>query len=295
MNNPIPTIFPAPAKINLHLKITAILNNGYHALDTSFVFVDIIDQLHITPDDALKVTCSSQHLEGENNLVYRVLKALQKEYKVTQGLAVHIEKVLPEQAGLGGGSSDAATAILAANHIWKLNISQDSLIQFATPLGADIPCFLYGQASQASGIGEQLINYPFPLPKGHLLLAHPGIGLSTEAVFQDYDLHHLKYRALTHQKGEDTIRDHSNPALGMNDLEQAACHLAPEVERLLSRMREHCKQSWMSGSGSSCIALLESRAEAVALAEDLKRHQLATWTHVGKLLAEHPMQHRVAS
>ncbi|MES0372046.1 MAG: 4-(cytidine 5'-diphospho)-2-C-methyl-D-erythritol kinase, partial [Mariprofundaceae bacterium] len=270
--------FPAPAKINLHLKVTRTLENGYHELDTSFVYVDIEDQLTITPADQLDVTCSKPHLSGESNLVYQVLDAFRNQYGILSGLSVHINKLLPDQAGLGGGSSDAATALMIANRYWKLNLSTEELITFATPFGADIPCFLFGQASLASGIGDRLSIYPEELPKEYVLLAHPGIGLSTPTVFNCYDQQPKSASALTHHNRTDTIRARSEIAIGSNDLEACACLLSPEVASLLKEMRAVTKTAWMSGSGSTCIALFASRQEAEDASSVLQERKLSNWT-----------------
>jgi len=220
-------ILPAPAKINLHLRVSAALDNGYHTLDTSFAFVDICDYLHIEQSDTLTITCSRQHLNGSNNLVDQLLRQFQHQHKITQGLRIHIDKRLPEQAGLGGGSSDAASALLAANQLWDLHLNRQQLIDFATPFGADIPCFLFGRASLASGIGQHLSSYPHPLPHETLLIAHPGDGLSTAAVFSQYD------SALTPQMTMDSVRAPSQAEIGINDLQTAAATLLPSLSKLL--------------------------------------------------------------
>lgn len=287
------TNYPAPAKINLHLKITGIRGDGYHMLDTSFAYVDAFDQLTIEPSERLEVTCSDAALSGEKNLVHRVLQALQERFGVSQGARVHIDKQIPAQAGLGGGSSDAATALLALNRIWKLNLATDQLIDFATPFGADIPCFLFGEASIAGGIGERLVRFPGELPESHILLAYPGTGLSTPAVFGHFDSHHPGLDTLTLQSGVDTIRARSDGAIGENDLEASACALSGEVAQLLADMREHTELAWMSGSGSTCIALFDGREQAEAESRRLLEKKLATWTHVGRVLREHPLREQL--
>lgn len=285
--------YPAPAKINLHLEVTALLDNGYHELDTSFAYVDTMDSLTIEPADTLIVTCSASHLQGPDNLVYRVLEALQQRHHVRSGLRVHIDKQLPEQAGLGGGSSDAATALMVANRLWELNLSTEALITLAAPFGADIPCFLFGQASIAHGIGERLQPWPEELPSGHLCLAHPGVGLSTAAVFDYFDRHIGAGAALTPTDAMATIRADSTGAvrLGSNALESSAVALAPEVGKLLTAMHEAAPLAWMSGSGSTCVALCDTAGAATALAAQLRQEGLAEWTHSGRLLPEHPLKH----
>lgn len=281
--------FPAPAKINLHLQVTRTLANGYHELDTSFVYVDVEDELQIAPAETLTVTCSNPAFSGASNLVYQVLEAFRERYGVDSGLSVHVEKHLPDQAGLGGGSSDAATALMVANDHWGVNLSTDELISFALPFGADIPCFLFGEASLAKGVGEQLTTYPNPLPEGVVLLAYPGIGLSTPAVFQCYDSQTENAGALTHHGSADTIRDLSGRGIGHNDLESCACTISGEVGSMLEQMRKLSENAWMSGSGSTCVALFTDQKQAEHAAGMLTEKKLATWTHIGKMLKEHPL------
>ena len=118
---------PAPAKINLHLHITGKRSDGMHELNTGFAFTQVCDELHFSDCDSLQVTCSFPHLSGERNLVFQLLQAFRIKYHIEHGLAVHIEKKVPEQSGLGGGSSDAATALLAANHIWNTHASIEEM------------------------------------------------------------------------------------------------------------------------------------------------------------------------
>ncbi|NWF36297.1 4-(cytidine 5'-diphospho)-2-C-methyl-D-erythritol kinase [Mariprofundus sp. KV] len=283
---------PAPAKINLHLLVTAIREDGMHELDTSFAYTDICDELQIEPCDTLTVSCSTPELSGEKNLVYKLLDAFRKQYGISQGLAVHIVKNIPAQAGLGGGSSDAATALLAANRLWQLDIPTAELITFAAPFGADIPCFLYGKASCARGIGEKLNDYPDSLPEKALLLVWPGTGLSTAEVFQHFD-HQINSgdRTLTPPEGLDTIRRDSS-CLGKNDLEGSACSLSLEVSQLLQALRKHSDTVWMSGSGSTCIALFDHPEQARAVAAHLKMQNPANWTFVGTMQQQHQLDEK---
>ncbi len=273
----------APAKINLHLQVTAIREDGMHELDTSFAYVDVWDELTLSRAQTLTVTCSLPTLTGRNNLVYRVLHAFRHYAGVSAGVHVHVDKHLPMQAGLGGGSSDAATALMAVNRLWQVNMDRQALIEFAAPLGADIPCFLFGQASHATGIGERLEAFAQALPTQHVLLAWPGEGISTPEVFRRFDAGH----ALTGLQAVDTMRPVSE-RLGSNDLESSACAISPATGRLLAMLRAHAQTAWMSGSGSSCVALFDARQDAQKMAERLQRDGLASWTHVGSLLRGHP-------
>jgi len=280
----------APAKINLHLYITAIREDGMHELDTSFAFTEACDLLSFETSDHIQVTCSKAHLSGEKNLVHKILQAFKDHCGIEQGLKIHIEKNIPEQAGLGGGSSDAATALMAANSLWGVHASTEELIAFATPFGADIPCFLFGRASMALGVGEKLQDYPQKLPEKQLLLAWPGLGLSTAEVFAHFDQSVATGdHTLTSPRGVDTIRGDLG-SLGENDLEDSACSLSPEVSQLLEFMRNHSEKAWMSGSGSTCVALFDDQHQASEMADVLKQQGLATWTHVGGMHTKHPLQ-----
>ena len=273
---------PAPAKINLYLQVTAVHDNGMHELNTAFAYTEVCDQLSIESSDELQITCSQPHLGGERNLVHQVLQALKTRYSIKDGLRVHINKQIPEQAGLGGGSSDAATAIMAANNLWNIHANRDALIDFATPFGADIPCFLYGKASLATGIGATLRDYPYPLPGKSILLARPGSGLSTAEVFRHFD------STLTDHPGLATMRRESS-GIGVNDLEASACFLNPAISQLLTELRKQTDTAWMSGSGSTCVALFDSHHQALNVSDLLQQLNLANWTHVGNICDIHPM------
>ncbi|MBF0282261.1 MAG: 4-(cytidine 5'-diphospho)-2-C-methyl-D-erythritol kinase [Zetaproteobacteria bacterium] len=288
------TLYLAPAKVNLHLAITATLANGYHTLDTSFVYVDVADTLHISPATTLQVDCSNPSLSGEKNLVFQLLDAMRQHFHVVQGLNIFIQKHLPAQAGLGGGSSDAATAMMVANRMWNLNRSREELIAFATPFGADIPCFLYQEASLALGIGDALTPYPDSIPTQTVLLAFPNVGLSTQKVFQHFDQQPNKFIRLTSHNNDARVRTHSR-SLGMNDLESSACALSNEVKDLLDVLRQHSEKAWMSGSGSCCVALLNTTEDAKALQDHLYNQKLATWTHVGNFLTKHPLLENIGA
>jgi 4-diphosphocytidyl-2-C-methyl-D-erythritol kinase len=292
---------PAPAKINLHLRVTGRTAQGYHLLDTSFAYVDACDILHIAPAPDLRVSCSDPTLSGENNLVFRVLQALRDRYRIGDGLHVLVEKHLPAQAGLGGGSSDAATALVVANKLWGLGLASRELCLFAAPFGADIPCFLFGRASLAQGTGDRLAPLQLPAGDQHVVLAHPGPGLSTAEVFACFDRTHKDRpdawtpAELTTIGAKVTIpagwRDGvaQQLPLGENMLEDISVGMCPELARLLAEMRRIQPSSWMSGSGTACVALCDSAAQAESMAGRLAAEGLAAWTHAGKLLARHPL------
>ncbi len=286
----------APAKVNLHLAITDVRANGYHELDTSFVYVDVGDELHISLADELMVSCSDVMLSGQRNLAYQVLSAFAQRFNINQGLHVDIDKRLPSQAGLGGGSSDAATALMVANELWQVHCSQDELIAFAAPFGADIPCFIYGEASLAKGVGEQLSAFPHLIPNEAIVLAWPGKGVSTTAAFSHFDEKY--FHALTDESRAAKVRARSDAdsfVLGYNDLEKSAVALCPPLKDMLLAMRKQSVRAWMSGSGSACVALCHSSAEAQSLVDDLTSKALASWVHIGCFLPKHPMREKIGA
>ncbi len=290
-NNLLPLVWvlPAPAKVNLHLWVTGILDDGRHTLDTSFAYVALYDSVHVQPATTLRVRCSIPALNGANNLVYQVLDALRKQYHITDGLDVYIEKRIPAEAGLGGGSSDAATAIMAACRLWQIDATMAELIDFATPWGADIPCFLFGQTSRATGVGECLQVWHQTLPEGLVCLARPGGGLSTKAVFEDFD----QDKVLTQGMSLASLRAASQQGLpiGENMLQASAARLLPALSVLLTSMRHHASQVWMSGSGSTCIALCGNQQAAQTLLNDVTAHALADWTWCTRWLQSHPLRY----
>jgi len=284
---PLVWVLPAPAKVNLHLWVTGVLADGRHTLDTSFAYVALFDTLYVQPASELCVRCSIPALNGEDNLVYRVLDALRQQYGVSDGLDVYIDKKIPAEAGLGGGSSDAATAIMAACRLWKIETSLAELIDFATPWGADIPCFLFGQTSRASGVGECLKPLVQTLPEGVVCLARPGAGLSTRDVFKTFDQDYV----LTQGISLASLRAASQQELpiGENMLQASAQQLLPALSALLTCMRQHSDQVWMSGSGSSCIALCANQEAAQEIVNDVTTHTLADWTWCTRWLHNHPL------
>ncbi|MDQ6961319.1 MAG: 4-(cytidine 5'-diphospho)-2-C-methyl-D-erythritol kinase [Mariprofundaceae bacterium] len=275
----------APAKINLHLHILGLNAQGYHLLDTSFAFVDLCDWLEVNVSDDLSVTCSQAELSGKANLVYQVLEALQQKHGVKQGLSVHIEKHIPMQAGLGGGSSDAATALLAANKFWQLHLSRQELIDFSAPFGADIPCFLFAHPSRATGVGEKLEKRQESLKNKEILLAKPAKGLSTQAVFAHFD----QQQGLTNKNCIVKVRAPESNCnyLGDNDLQNSACCLCSELEMLLFNMKQCCQHSWMSGSGSACVSMFDSKEKDV-LVRSLSCMP-SIWFNETKILECHPL------
>ncbi len=188
------TQWPSPAKLNLFLYITGRRPDGYHNLQTLFQFLDYGDTLHIEPrtDGILRLLTSINGVADEENLIVRAARLLMKAAQESgrlpagSGADIGIDKRLPMGGGLGGGSSNAATTLVALNHLWQCRFSEDELAQLGLQLGADVPVFVRGRAAFAEGIGERLVPVA-PAEKWYLVL-HPGVHISTPEIFNDPEL-----------------------------------------------------------------------------------------------------------
>ena len=180
--------WPSPAKINLFLHITGQREDGYHELQTVFQFLDYGDYIEyaVTDNGAINLLNSVAGIDDKDNLVYRAAKLLQKESGTEFGVNITLDKRLPMGGGLGGGSSNAATTLVALNQLWSLNYSDEFLMKLGLSLGADIPVFIYGHASWAEGIGEKLTDI-FP-PEPWYVVIVPDCMVSTAEIFSSAEL-----------------------------------------------------------------------------------------------------------
>lgn len=179
---------PAHAKLNLMLHIVGRRPDGYHLLETVMQFVDWCDELTFDVLSTSEVLFDSNYKEIpiEHNLVMKAVRLLQQTYQIKQGVRIYLDKQLPTGAGMGGGSSDAATTLLALNHLWDLGLSTPALIELGVQLGADVPIFLHGHASWVTGIGERCESLTLPTP--WYLLVLPDCHIETARLFQDPQL-----------------------------------------------------------------------------------------------------------
>ena len=180
--------WPAPAKLNLFLYINGQRSDGYHELQTLFQFIDVCDYLTITPNLSGNITLAENlpDVPLEQNLIYKAAMLLKPFAPENVGADIAIEKNLPMGGGLGGGSSDAATTLIALNYHWDLNISAKKLAEIGLKLGADVPIFIFGKAAIAEGIGEQLT--PINPMENNYLIAKPSCHVSTPEVFRNPEL-----------------------------------------------------------------------------------------------------------
>lgn len=238
---------PAPAKLNLFLHITGRRDDGYHLLQSALVLIDWCDTLHfdLRPDGAISREDLHTALP-EDDLTLRAARALQAASGSRLGVHIGVEKRIPAQAGLGGGSSDAASCLLALNRLWKLKLPLERLQQIGLALGADVPFFLSGRNAWAEGIGEKLT--PLPIEPGLFLVVKPPGGLQTPLIFSDPDLNRNTHVAII-------AGFVANPrAFGRNDMQAVATRHCPGVSQALAWLAAGGLDGRMTGSGSAVFA-----------------------------------------
>lgn len=282
----------APAKVNLFLHVTARRGDGYHLLESLFVFADVFDRLQAeeAPELALRIT-GPQALSvsgGPENLVFKAAAALRQAAPAAQhkGALITLEKNLPVAAGLGGGSADAAAVLRLLMRLWRVDLSSAELLALALRLGADVPACLDRRAKLVSGIGEILVPLP-SLPPFFLVLVNPGVSLSTARVFTERA---RRGEAFTAAEKPDLAGLNAEELVAIltarrNDLEAAASVLAPEIGGVLTSLSEQsgCRISRMSGSGATCYGLFLRQFEARAAAAEIAAAHPGWWVWSGPL------------
>jgi 4-diphosphocytidyl-2-C-methyl-D-erythritol kinase len=272
------TDVPAPAKLNLFLHITGRREDGYHLLQSVFVLIDWADHLHFDrrPNGQLSREDLTLALPADD-LILRAARALQTASGTAWGAHIAVEKRLPAQAGMGGGSSDAATTLLSLNRLWGLDWPLERLLPLGLALGADVPFFLRGHNAWVEGIGERI--EPLSLPAGHFAVIKPDQGLETARIFQDASLERDCKSA--------TMADFAASPFGFgrNVLQPVAQRHCPAVTQALQWLESRGLDPRMTGSGSAVFAPCPSDWVMDALpagwqgrvCSNLAQHPLAGW------------------
>lgn len=251
----------APAKLNLFLHVVGRREDGYHLLQTVFRFVDFSDRFNfaLREDGAIKLHTPTPGVPEDKDLCVRAAKLLQRESGASLGIDIFLEKRIPMGGGLGGGSSDAATTLLALNRLWGLGWKKNRLLGLGLELGADVPVFIFGENAFAEGIGEKLSSIMLP-PAWYLILMPP-VHVSTPQVFASKEL----TRNTIPIKIPPFSVEH-----GHNDLEPVVCRTYPEVARHLEWLRrlKNTRKVAMTGSGACVFAEFSTeQAAQIALAQ----------------------------
>ncbi len=269
--------WPAPAKLNLFLHVVGRRADGYHLLQTVFRFIDRADSLRFAPrdDGAIALATPTPGVAPDADLTVRAARLLQQAANCRQGATIHLAKRLPMGGGLGGGSSDAATVLLALNHLWQTGLTRRELEKPGLTLGADVPVFVHGRNTFAEGVGEAFSDVD--LPAACYLVLHPAVNVPTAAIFGAAELK----RDTPVISPADWRHDQ-----GRNDLEAVACARFPAVAEHLAWLRQFAPQALMTGSGACVFAGFPTRAEAEAVFSRLPA-QMTGWVAAG--LPEHPL------
>ncbi len=250
---------PAPAKLNLFLHVVGRRGDGYHLLQSVFQLISLRDLLHFDLREDKRIVRAT-HIEGvsqENDLMMRAAQRLQVVAAdrgiTTRGVDIRIEKRIPMGGGLGGGSSDAATTLMALNFLWGLKLSRSELMSLGLALGADVPFFLLGQNAFVEGIGERLT--PIETPEAWFVVIHPGVAVPTRTIFGAAEL--------TRDTKAVRIADFSaSPqGFGRNDLQAVAAQAFPAVSDALNWLSRH-GEARMTGSGACVFCRFGSEPEA---------------------------------
>jgi 4-diphosphocytidyl-2-C-methyl-D-erythritol kinase len=236
--------FPAPAKLNLMLRVVGRRPDGYHLLQTVFRFLDHGDEVAITvrEDGSLSRGIEPADIPAESDLTLRAARLLRERTGATAGAHIELFKRLPVGGGLGGGSSDAATVLLALNHLWRTGLSRAELQTLALELGADVPVFVFGRTALGEGVGEVLT--PIEVPPAWYVVLTPGVQVATARIFSHPDL----------KRDANPIKMQGfSVSSAANDLEALVCRLYPVVARNLEWLRRY-GPAMMTGSGSCVFA-----------------------------------------
>jgi len=252
--------WPAPAKLNLFLHITGQRPDGYHDLQTLFQILDWGDELCFTVNDegTISRSCNIGGIDEAEDICIRAARLLQSRYGAHKGVHIDLTKRIPMGAGLGGGSSDAATVLLALNRLWSLGKSPEKLAELGLQLGADVPVFVHGHSALAEGRGEKL--QAVMLGQRFYLLVFPEVSISTADVFRHPSL-----------KRDSKPINLSLASLepGRNDCELAALEMYPELKGIMQDLRTW-GQPYMSGTGSTIFLSFDKKKAAISAASKLK-------------------------
>lgn len=286
--------FLAPAKINLFLHIVGVREDGYHLLQTVFQLLDFYDRIHlkVTGDGVIQRTNEVVGVPESTDLCIRAARLLKTHTKTNFGVEISVEKNIPMGGGLGGGSSDAATVLLALNQLWNLNLNRQTLMQLGLQLGADVPFFIFGQNAWGEGVGEQLCN--ITLAENYYVVLNPKVHVSTAQIFANKQLtkntipKKMSDFSSTANSATGFEQSNVNPSF-INQLEKCVCGDYPKVSACLNWLKKF-GDARMTGSGASVFLEVQTEKDAQAIlqqapsdmqgfvAKGLNRHPLYEFT-----------------
>jgi len=260
-----------PAKVNLYLRVLSRRPDGYHDLDSVLHAIGLFDQLLFRPASELRLTCDAQGVPtGPDNLVLRAAQLLRDRFGIRLGAEILLRKEIPVQAGLGGGSSDAAGALIGLCRLWRIETDDTELWSLAAQLGSDVPFFLVGGAARISGRGENATELP-PGHQHHLVIIKPDLGIPTASAYEQLDRVPARKRAPPFF--DDLFPGMLSEALAThlhNDFEAVLLPLYPELTQIKQALRNAgCLASLLCGSGSAVFGLAPNKEQAETIASQL--------------------------
>lgn len=281
---------PAPAKINLFLHIVGIREDDYHLLESVFLLISLADSVSLTERAEGGLVRTGDMADNPSDLCLRAARLLQEKTGCRKGAEICVTKRIPSGAGLGGGSSDAATTLIGLNRLWDLGVSREELAAWGTELGADVPFFIQGENAFVEGIGERIT--PIPVPAHDFLIVYPGAFSATDRAFRDFDLTtpplSPKISGLSCLYQDKAFHF----GFGHNDLQPVVTQSTPAVRQAI-QMLSPFGSVRMTGSGSAVFLPLQSGSDAKRVLENLpegwsgyavkslERHPLSDWFRSG--------------
>ena len=268
----------AYAKINLSLDIVGRLENGYHLVDMIMQMIDLYDELtfSVTEDTRIVIETNQKELPlNEDNLIYKAIEAMRKRFHIKQGVKVYLEKRIPIAAGMAGGSSDCAQTLIAVNELFSLGLTKEELREIGVTLGADVAFCIEGISARAQGIGEQLKQVS-SMPSCYLVIANPGIFVSTKGVYEDFD----KKEAVKHPNVDGMVA-----ALEQSKIEEVAKELGNVLETVTLEQHKEIGAlkaflieqgalgALMSGSGPTVFGIFQEKEQAIEAKERLQKEK----------------------
>lgn len=280
---------PAPAKLNLFLHVIGQREDKKHLLQSVFILIDRADtiDLELLPEGRIERT-GDVIGEVDGDLCVRAARLLQDTYQVKTGVRIRVEKRIPSGAGMGGGSSDAATTLMGLNRLWGLGLSREELCRLGLTLGADVPFFIFGRPAFVEGIGE--VHTPVTIPSARFLVIWPGKSVSTGKIFSSPTLTR-DTESTTILPFIDAVESNWPRLYGHNDLEPVAVSYEPEIANALRWLAPHTIEPRMTGSGSAVFGIVppgkDNSGESCFvgmpdswigfMTESLSEHPLAQW------------------
>lgn len=269
--------FPAPAKLNLDLRITGRRSDGYHNLETVFCLIDLYDTvgLAVRRDGQIRLHTPTQGVPPEQDLVCRAAASLKQVSGVTVGVDIWLHKNIPMGGGLGGGSSDAATVLMALNRLWGCHFSREQLMEVGLKLGADVPFFIFGRSAFAKGVGEQLCD--MEIPEQWYVVVKPDVHVNTAAIFSHQDL--------TRDSKPSIMPTFLSLQPFRNDMQAVVLKEFPQVAQAFKVLSQY-GQARMTGSGACVFLTFPEKSQAEAIC-----HQIAEiyQSYCVAGLSQHPL------